>query len=106
VFADVTKIFVEPRDPPDRRDLRIAELEAIIVAQAAKIAELEEIIRQLTARLGLNSLNSSTPPSRDDAKARQARVMQAETCMYYADLGNRPQCAILISDYQLSDYCL
>jgi hypothetical protein len=29
-----------------------------------------------------------------------------ETCTYYADLGNQPQCAMLISDYQLSDYCL
>lgn len=28
-----------------------------------------------------------------------------ETCTYYADLGNQPQCAMLISDYQLSGYC-
>lgn len=29
-----------------------------------------------------------------------------ETCEYYADFGNQPQCAMLIGDYQLSDYCL
>ena len=29
-----------------------------------------------------------------------------ETCTYYADLGNQPQCAMLISDYQLSGYCM
>ena len=28
-----------------------------------------------------------------------------DTCNYYADLGNQPQCAMLISDYQLSGYC-
>lgn len=28
-----------------------------------------------------------------------------DTCEYYADFGNQPQCAMLISDYQLSDYC-
>lgn len=29
-----------------------------------------------------------------------------DTCEYYADFGNQPQCAMLIGDYQLSDYCL
>lgn len=28
-----------------------------------------------------------------------------DTCEYYADFGNQPQCAMLIGDYQLSDYC-
>jgi len=28
-----------------------------------------------------------------------------DTCTYYADLGNQPQCAMLIGDYQLSGYC-
>jgi hypothetical protein len=28
-----------------------------------------------------------------------------DTCTYYADLNNDPQCAMLISDYQLSGYC-
>ncbi len=28
-----------------------------------------------------------------------------DTCEYYADLGNQPQCAMLIGDYQLSGYC-
>lgn len=29
-----------------------------------------------------------------------------DTCEYYADFGNQPQCAMLIGDYQLSNYCL
>jgi hypothetical protein len=29
----------------------------------------------------------------------------ADTCWYYAELGNQPQCAMLIGDYQLSGYC-
>lgn len=29
-----------------------------------------------------------------------------DTCEYYADFGNQPQCAMLIGDYQLSSYCL
>ena len=41
--------------------------------QAARIAELEELVRKLTARLGQNSLNSSLPPSRDDGAARKQR---------------------------------
>jgi hypothetical protein len=28
-----------------------------------------------------------------------------DTCWYYADLGNQPQCLMLIGDYQLSGYC-
>ncbi len=28
-----------------------------------------------------------------------------DTCEYYTDLGNQPQCAMLIGDYQLSGYC-
>lgn len=29
-----------------------------------------------------------------------------DTCTYYADLGNQPQCAMLIGDYQMSGYCM
>lgn len=43
---------------PDPRDQRIAELEALVVALLARIAELE-------AKLGQNSTNSSKPPSSD-----------------------------------------
>lgn len=28
-----------------------------------------------------------------------------DTCWYYADFGNQPQCLMLIGDYQLSGYC-
>ncbi len=43
------------------RDAVIAEL----MAQLAKVAELEERVRELEARLNSNSSNSSTPPSAD-----------------------------------------
>jgi transposase len=64
----------------DPRDSRIVELErenaehrTIIAVQAARIVELEEAIRKLTAKLGQNSLNSSLPPSRDNSDARKKR---------------------------------
>ncbi|MFO0631573.1 MAG: hypothetical protein U0168_01845 [Nannocystaceae bacterium] len=44
VIVDVIKGVVETPDPPDAR---IAELEALVAAQAGKIAELEEVIRRL-----------------------------------------------------------
>jgi len=50
----------------DAKDRRIAELEA-------EVAELKEQVRQLLAKLGRNSLNSSLPPSRDNAEARNKR---------------------------------
>jgi len=63
----------------DPRDLRITELERlltealqraeaqdkVIAAQAARIAELERSNAELKARLGMNSTNSSKPPSSD-----------------------------------------
>ena len=45
----------------DKRD-------AIIAAQAARIAELEDKIKMLTAQLNANSSNSSKPPSSDGFK--------------------------------------
>jgi transposase len=49
----------------DPRDARIAELEAKLAVALARIAELE-------ARLGLNSSNSSKPPSSDPPWAKPA----------------------------------
>jgi hypothetical protein len=43
----------------------IQRLEAIIDKQASQIAELEERVRVLEARLNQNSQNSSKPPSTD-----------------------------------------
>jgi hypothetical protein len=43
----------------------IQRLESIIEKQASQIAELEERVRVLEARLNLNSQNSSKPPSSD-----------------------------------------
>ena len=43
----------------------IQKLEAIIEKQASRIAELEERVRVLEARLNQNSQNSSKPPSTD-----------------------------------------
>jgi len=49
----------------DPRDLRIAELEQLLRAALARIDELEAEVRELKARLGQNSQNSSRPPSSD-----------------------------------------
>lgn len=50
--------LADPVVPADPRDARIAELETKLAAALTRIAELE-------ARLGLNSGNSSLPPSSD-----------------------------------------
>lgn len=52
-------MFVDPRDQ------RIAELEQLLRAALARIAELEGEVRELRARLNQNSTNSSKPPSSD-----------------------------------------
>lgn len=54
----------------------LAEKDARIAEQDARIAELEAMVAELRAaleKLTKNSLNSSMPPSRDDAEARAAR---------------------------------
>jgi transposase len=62
----------------DPKDARIAELEAQVAARDARIAELENEVKVLTrrvaeleARLGLNSTNSSKPPSSDPPGVRR-----------------------------------
>lgn len=50
---------------PDPRDQRIAELEQLLRAALGRVAELEEQVRDLTARLNQTSNNSSKPPSSD-----------------------------------------
>jgi transposase len=45
--------------------LSYVELEALVAAQAARIAELEALVAELRARLDQNSRNSSKPPSSD-----------------------------------------
>ena len=47
----------------------IAKRDAIIEAQAIKIAKLEDRVRTLTAQLNTNSKNSSRPPSSDGLRA-------------------------------------
>ena len=49
----------------DPRDAIIAELRALVVAQAAAIEKLTARVAELEARLGQNSQNSSMPPSSD-----------------------------------------
>jgi transposase len=49
----------------DPRDARIAEMEALLKAALARITELESKVAELTARLNVNSTNSSKPPSSD-----------------------------------------
>ena len=50
----------------DPRDARIAELEA-------RVLELEALVEHMARRLGMDSTNSSRPPSTDDKKARSLR---------------------------------
>src|SRR6266478_3841110 len=45
------------------RDARIAELERQLAVLQRRVAEQEALVRELTARLGSNSTNSSVPPS-------------------------------------------
>ena len=56
-------------------DARIAELEALVVGLRAEIDGLRSRNAELEARLGKDSGNSSTPPSRD---GRDRRVRRAE----------------------------
>lgn len=60
----------------DEKDKRIQELERIVEAQAALIQKLEARIAELERRLGLDSSNSSKPPSSDGLgrKSRSLRV--------------------------------
>jgi transposase len=83
-------------------DRRIAELEAIVAAQAETIASqaamieaqrrvierLEARVAELERRLGQNSGNSGTPPSRDPATERQR---QAEERARRADQAGSPK---------------
>ncbi len=57
---------------------RIAELEAIVAAQAAVIAELRAELATLKERTGRDSHNSSLPPSRDGKDRRQRRAEERE----------------------------
>jgi transposase len=60
----------------DEKDKRIQELERIVEIQAALIQKLEARIAELERRLGLDSSNSSKPPSSDGLgkKSRSLRV--------------------------------
>lgn len=49
----------------DLSSLTHAEKDALILELQAKVAKLEEIIKELQARLAMNSRNSSKPPSSD-----------------------------------------
>jgi transposase len=57
---------------------RIAELEALVAAQAAVIEALRAEVAELRRRLGKDSSNSSKPPSTDDEGARATRRERRE----------------------------
>jgi hypothetical protein len=57
---------------------RVVELEAIVAAQAAVIAELRAELEALKDRQGRDSGNSSLPPSRDGKDRRQRRAAGRE----------------------------
>ena len=58
--------------PPDLLSSLPAEVVALLASQAARIAELEALVADLRARLGLNSSNSSKPPSSDGPHVKPA----------------------------------
>jgi transposase len=59
--------------PQDPRDLRIAQLEAALAASQTALSIALERIAQLERRLGMDSTNSSKPPSTDPPKTRAQR---------------------------------
>ncbi|WP_170136178.1 DUF6444 domain-containing protein [Nannocystis exedens] len=63
----------------EAKDRRIAELEARVAELEAQLAEVVELVRDLKARLGRNSMNSSLPPSRDGADARASRTRKPKS---------------------------
>jgi transposase len=58
-----------PPLPPEIWDRVPAEAQALILLMQARIAELEQRLQLLEARLGQNSSNSSQPPSSDPPRA-------------------------------------
>src|SRR5690554_2580439 len=62
---------------PDWRDVRIVELEKELAETKALLKAALERIAQLERQLGLNSRNSSKPPSSDNEKARKVRRRRA-----------------------------
>lgn len=63
-----------------KKDVIIARLEAIIAAQAATIIKLEARIAELERRLGLDSSNSSKPPSSDGLRKKPSPQSLREKC--------------------------
>jgi len=49
-----------------RNIVQVEQLQAVVISQAAHIEKLEARIKELEERLGLNSQNSSKPPSSDN----------------------------------------
>jgi transposase len=58
--------------PQGPRDLRTAQLEAALAATQAALDEALALIAEFKRRLGLNSKNSSKPPSSDSFANRAA----------------------------------
>lgn len=73
----------------DPRDARIAELEAQLAQRDEKIAQLEALIEQMARRLGMDSTNSSKPPSTDSAKSRIQRKTRKSTRKRGAQPGHK-----------------
>src|ERR1700758_5390198 len=71
-------------NPDSQREPSREELLALVAAQAAEIAALRARIAELERRLGLNSSNSSKPPSSDGLKKPPRVRSLREAC------GSRP----------------
>jgi len=61
-----------PTLPPSLLSSLPAEVVALLAIQAKRITELEALVANLRARLGLNSSNSSKPPSSDGPHVKPA----------------------------------
>ena len=61
-----------PTLPPNLLSSLPAEVVALLTSQAKRITDLEALVANLQARLGLNSSNSSKPPSSDGPHVKPA----------------------------------
>jgi transposase len=81
----------------DRRDRRVAELEALVEKQAAvikqqtaQIKHLEKRVAELERQLGQNSSNSGKPPSSDSPSQRQNRQNKSKPKRSRRKRGGQP----------------
>ena len=91
--------------PHDRRDERIAELEAEIAQLRLALREALARNEELERQLGLNSQNSSKPPSTDDEKARKKRRRRRKSGRRPgAQPGHKGHCRKILPEEQVDHF--